>query len=99
MEPVRSYCNHLAVAGEYSQHLYGRAADFRVEGVSVAEAAAYAETLLPGKGGIGRYPPRKGRACGWVHLDTRSTKPAGRAESGPSSDLKFTTKIRKENPL
>ena len=24
---------------------------------------------------------------------------AGRAESGPSSDLKFTTKIRKENPL
>ena len=51
-----------------------RAADFRVEGVSVAEAAAYAETLLPGKGGIGRYPPRKGRACGWVHLDTRSTK-------------------------
>ena len=23
---------------------------------------------------IGRYPPRKGRACGWVHLDTRGTK-------------------------
>ena len=45
-----------------------------MEGVSVADAAAYAETLLPGKGGIGRYPPRKGRACGWVHLDTRSTK-------------------------
>ena len=61
-------------ASPHSQHLYGRAADFRVEGVSVAEAAAYAETLLPGKGGIGRYPPRKGRACGWVHLDTRSTK-------------------------
>ena len=48
-------------ASPHSQHLYGRAADFRVEGVS-------------GKGGIGRYPPRKGRACGWVHLDTRSTK-------------------------
>lgn len=61
-------------ASPHSQHLYGQAADFRVEGVSVAEAAAYAETLLPGKGGIGRYPPRKGRACGWVHLDTRSTK-------------------------
>lgn len=61
-------------ASPHSQHLYGRAADFRVEGVSVAEAAAYAETLLPGKGGIGRCPPRKGRACGWVHLDTRSAK-------------------------
>ena len=61
-------------ASPHSQHLYGRASDFRVEGVSVAEAAAYAETLLPVKGGIGRYPPRKGRACGWVHLDTRSTK-------------------------
>ena len=24
MEPVRSYCNHLAVAGEYSQHLSGQ---------------------------------------------------------------------------
>ena len=34
-------------ASPHSQHLYGRAADFR---------------------------PRKGRACGWVHLDTRSTK-------------------------
>ena len=64
----------LAALLEASQHLYGRAADFRVEGVSVAEAAAYAETLLPGKGGIGRYPPHKGRACGWVHLDTRGTK-------------------------
>lgn len=64
----------LAQASPHSQHLYGRAADFRVEGVSVAEAAAYAETLLPGRGGIGRYPPRTGRAHGWVHLDTRSTK-------------------------
>ena len=34
-------------ASPHSQHLYGRAADFRVEGVSVAEAAAYAEALLP----------------------------------------------------
>ena len=64
----------LAQASPHSQHLYGRAADFRVEGISVAETAAYAETLLPGKGGIGRYPPRTGRARGWVHLDTRSTK-------------------------
>ena len=86
-------------ASPHSQHLYGQAADFRVEGVSVAEAAAYAETLLPGKGGIGRYPPRKGRACGGYIWTPAAPKPAGQAESGPSSDLKFTTKIRKENPL
>ena len=67
--------HNAAVGGsKSSQHLLGRAADFYVEGVPVATVAAYAETLLPGKGGIGRYPPRKGRACGWVHLDTRSTK-------------------------
>ena len=56
-------------ASPHSQHLYGRAADFRVEGVSVAEAAAYAETLLPGTGGIGRYP-----AKGFVHVDVRKAK-------------------------
>ena len=31
-------------------------------------------TLLPGRGGIGRYPPRRGRPRGWVHLDVRPTK-------------------------
>ena len=67
-------------ASPHSQHLYGRAADFRVEGVSVAEAAAYAP------------------AAGYIWTPA-APKPAGRAESGPSSDLKFTTKIRKENPL
>ena len=36
--------------------------------------AAYAETCLPGTGGIGRYPPRAGRAVGWVHVDTRPAK-------------------------
>ena len=71
----RTAAHNAAVGGsKSSQHLLGRAADFYVEGVDVATVAAYAETLLPGKGGIGRYPPRKGRACGWVHLDTRSAK-------------------------
>ena len=65
-------------ASPHSQHLYGRAADFRVEGVSVAEAAA--------------------PAAGYIWTPA-APKPAGQAESGPSSDLKFTTKIRKENPL
>ena len=58
----------------YSQHLYGRAADIRVQGIPVEQLAAYAETCLPGTGGIGRYPPRAGRAVGWVHVDTRPAK-------------------------
>ena len=67
---------HNAKAGgaKFSQHLYGRAADIRVQGVSVEDLAAYAERLLPDWGGIGRYPVKAGRAAGWVHLDTRAEK-------------------------
>ena len=60
-----------------SQHLLGRAADFYVEGVDVATVADYAETLLPGRGGIGRYPKdakHSTRKTGWVHIDTRANK-------------------------
>ena len=63
--------------GKSSQHLLGRAADFYVEGVDVATVAAYAETLLPGRGGIGRYPKdakHLTRKTGWVHIDTRANK-------------------------
>jgi len=35
----------------------------------VEQLAAYAETLLPGTGGIGRYP-----AKGFVHVDVRKAK-------------------------
>lgn len=52
-----------------SQHCYGRAADIRVPGVSTEQLAAYAETLLPGTGGIGRYP-----AKGFVHVDVRKNR-------------------------
>ena len=76
-------------ASPHSQHLYGRAADFRVEGVSVAEAAAYDPAARPAKAAP---------TAGYIWTPA-APKPAGRAESGPSSDLKFTTKIRKENPL
>ena len=69
---------HAAVGGsKSSQHLLGRAADFYVEGVDVAAVAAYAETLLPGRGGIGRYPKdakHPARKTGWVHIDTRANK-------------------------
>ena len=71
----RTAAHNAAVGGaKRSQHLLGRAADIRVQGVSVEDVAAYAESLLPDCGGIGRYPVKAGRATGWVHLDTRATK-------------------------
>lgn len=70
--------HNAAVGGsKSSQHLLGRAADFYVEGVPVATVAAYAETLLPSRGGIGRYPKdatHPKRVTGWVHIDTRTNK-------------------------
>lgn len=74
----RTAAHNAAVGGsKSSQHLLGRAADFRVEGVPVAAVAAYAETLLPSRGGIGRYPKDAAhpkRSTGWVHIDTRAGK-------------------------
>ncbi len=71
----RTAAHNKAVGGaKYSQHCYGRAADIRVAGVTVERLAAYAETLLPDTGGIGRYPVRSGRPTGWVHVDTRPAK-------------------------
>lgn len=66
--------NKACGGAAYSQHLYGRAADFKIAGVGPDTVAAYAETLLPGRGGIGVYPPKAGRATGWVHIDTRASK-------------------------
>ena len=57
-----------------SQHLLGRAADIQVAGVSPDAVAAYAESLMPTWGGVGRYPVKAGRTKGWVHVDTRSNK-------------------------
>ena len=71
----RTAAHNAAVGGaKSSQHLLGRAADIRVEGVSVEDVAAYAESLMPDWGGVGRYPVKAGRATGWVHVDTRATK-------------------------
>ena len=64
----RTPTHNKKVGGEtYSQHLYGRAADIKVKGVAPKKVAAYAETLLKNKGGIGIYKS-------FVHIDTRATK-------------------------
>ena len=72
-----AYNATLPGASKNSQHIQGRAADFWVEGVPVATVADYAEKLLPGRGGIGRYPKDAAhptRKTGWVHIDTRPGK-------------------------
>lgn len=74
----RTAAHNAAVGGsKSSQHLLGRAADLWVEGTTVEAVAAYAESLLPGRGGIGRYPKdtkHPTRTTGWVHIDTRPNK-------------------------
>lgn len=50
-----------------SQHLFGLAADIKVNGYSPATVAAYAEMLLPNTGGIGIYST-------FVHVDVRPNK-------------------------
>ena len=50
----------------YSQHLYGKAADIKISGVTPKKVADYAETLLE-KGGIGIYNT-------FTHIDVRSVK-------------------------
>ena len=51
----------------YSQHLYGKAADIKVSGITPKKVAEYAETLLQGKGGIGIYDT-------FTHIDVREKK-------------------------
>ena len=50
-----------------SQHLFGRAADIKVTGVTPKKVAEYAETLLPNTGGIGIY-------SNFTHIDCRQKK-------------------------
>ena len=51
----------------FSQHQYGKAADVQIVGVPPKKVAAYADPLLPNKGGIGIYGT-------FTHIDVRDTK-------------------------
>ena len=63
----RTAAHNAAVGGaKSSQHLLGRAADIQVAGVSVEDVAAYAESLLPGWGGVGLLC-RPGAGAGILH--------------------------------
>ena len=66
--------NSKACGSNSCQHLLGRAADIQVQDTDPLAVAAYAESLMPGWGGVGRYPVKSGRAMGWVHVDTRPNK-------------------------
>lgn len=48
----------------YSQHLYGKAADIKISGVTPKKVADYAKTLLKNYGGIGIYGS-------FTHIDIR----------------------------
>lgn len=64
----RTPTHNKNVGGEvFSQHIYGRAADIKVSGISPKKVATYAETLLVGRGGIGIYDT-------FTHIDVREKR-------------------------
>jgi len=58
--------NHDINGSLGSQHLHGRAADFKIEGVEPELIANFIIRHAPNKFGVGIYPS-------WIHLDSRDT--------------------------
>ena len=58
-----------------SQHVKGTAADIVVTGASPLLVAQYAESLMPGSGGIGLYPT-------FTHVDVRTIRSRWKQENG-----------------
>lgn len=52
-----------------STHVQGRAADFRVHGITAQQVYDYLDEKYPYELGLGLYPT-------WVHVDTRTDCPA-----------------------
>lgn len=64
----RTASHNKKVGGtKYSQHLYGKAADIKISGVTPSVVADFVETLMPSTGGIGRYAT-------FTHVDVRKVK-------------------------
>lgn len=64
----RTEAHNKKIGGaQYSQHKYGLAADIHIDGVTPKEIAAYVETLIPNRGGIGIYKS-------FCHVDVRAVK-------------------------
>lgn len=63
----RTPAHNKACDGEvFSQHLYGRACDIKVQGIAPSKVADCAEKLLA-NGGVGRYKT-------FTHIDVRGTR-------------------------